>query len=184
MIVSKRRVCRLLVAFTRFGDSLGLAYQIADDVLDVTATSDQLGKTAGKDVAYAKSTYPLVMGIDEARRRAGALVNEACGALEAVGRLLPGVIGNADSLLEESYADGLLEAPVYTKPPVFRGLAVPEVLRSGDHARIARWRRDQSLLRTARRRPDLLAALPPKALSQRDREVLGPADPSAGPGVS
>jgi geranylgeranyl pyrophosphate synthase len=80
---------RLLVAFTHFGDSLGLAYQIADDVLDVTATSDQLGKTAGKDVAYAKSTYPLVMGIDEARRRASALVNEACGALEAVGRLTP-----------------------------------------------------------------------------------------------
>jgi geranylgeranyl pyrophosphate synthase len=79
----------MLLAFTRFGDSLGLAYQIADDVLDVTATSDQLGKTAGKDVATAKSTYPLVMGVDEARRRAGALVNEACGALEAVGRLTP-----------------------------------------------------------------------------------------------
>jgi geranylgeranyl pyrophosphate synthase len=80
---------RLLVAFTRFGDALGLAYQIADDVLDVTATSDQLGKTAGKDAANAKSTYPLVLGIDEARRRAGALVNEACGALEAVNRLTP-----------------------------------------------------------------------------------------------
>jgi tRNA (guanine37-N1)-methyltransferase len=92
--------------------------------------------------------------------------------LEAVGRLLPGVLGNADSLVEESYAQGLLEAPVYTKPPVFRGLEVPAVLRSGDHARIARWRRDQSLLRTARRRPDLIAALPADALSARDREVL------------
>ncbi len=80
---------RLLLAFTHFGDALGLAYQIADDVLDVTATSDQLGKTAGKDAANAKSTYPLVMGVDEARRRAGALVNEACGALEAVNRLTP-----------------------------------------------------------------------------------------------
>ncbi len=79
----------LLLAFTHFGDSLGLAYQIADDVLDVTGTTDQLGKTAGKDVANAKSTYPLVMGVDEARRRAGALVNEACGALEVVGRLTP-----------------------------------------------------------------------------------------------
>ena len=79
----------VVLAFTRFGDALGLAYQIADDVLDVTATSDQLGKTAGKDVALAKSTYPLVMGIDEARRRAGALVNEACGAMEVVGRLTP-----------------------------------------------------------------------------------------------
>jgi tRNA (guanine37-N1)-methyltransferase len=92
--------------------------------------------------------------------------------LEAVGRLLPGVVGNADSLLEESYADGLLEAPVYTKPPLFRGLEVPEVLRSGDHARIARWRRDQALVRTARRRPDLIAAQPEEALSRRDREAL------------
>jgi len=79
----------LLEVFTHFGDALGLAYQIADDVLDVTATSDQLGKTAGKDVALAKSTYPLVMGIDAARGRATALVDEACGALEAVGRLTP-----------------------------------------------------------------------------------------------
>ena len=92
--------------------------------------------------------------------------------LEAVGRLLPGVVGNAQSLVDESHAHGLLEAPVYTKPPVFRGLEVPDVLRSGDHARIARWRRDQSLLRTARRRPDLIAALPEHALSPRDHEVL------------
>ncbi len=69
--------------------------------------------------------------------------------LEAVGRLLPGVLGNADSLIDESHADGLLEAPVYTKPANWRGLDVPEVLRSGDHGRIARWRRKQSLLRTA-----------------------------------
>jgi tRNA (guanine37-N1)-methyltransferase len=79
-------------------------------------------------------------------------------------------------LLEESHAAGLLEAPVYTKPPVFRGLEVPEVLRSGDHGRIARWRRDQSLLRTARRRLDLIAALPEGALSARDLEVLRSAE--------
>jgi tRNA (guanine37-N1)-methyltransferase len=91
--------------------------------------------------------------------------------LEAVARLLPGVLGNADSLVEESHADGLLEAPVYTKPPSWRDLPVPEILRSGDHARIARWRRDQALLRTARRRPDLLAAAA-AALSQHDRDVL------------
>jgi tRNA (guanine37-N1)-methyltransferase len=92
--------------------------------------------------------------------------------LEAVVRLLPGVLGNADSLVEESHADGLLEAPVYTKPPTWRDLPVPEILRSGDHARIARWRRDQALLRTARRRPDLLAGLASPGLDRRDRDVL------------
>jgi tRNA (guanine37-N1)-methyltransferase len=93
--------------------------------------------------------------------------------LEAVVRLLPGVLGNADSLVEESHADGLLEAPVYTKPPQWRGLVVPEVLRSGDHGRIARWRRDQGLVRTAARRPDLLAAVGPDALDRRDLATLG-----------
>src|SRR3954463_689200 len=92
--------------------------------------------------------------------------------LEAVTRLLPGVLGNADSLTEESYAAGLLEAPVYTKPAEWRGRAVPEVLRSGDHGRIARWRRDQSLLRTASRRPDMMAAYPPESLDKLDRAAL------------
>jgi tRNA (guanine37-N1)-methyltransferase len=92
--------------------------------------------------------------------------------LEAVVRLLPGVLGNADSLVEESHAAGLLEAPVYTKPAEWRGRAVPEILRSGDHARIARWRRDEALLRTASRRPDLLETLSPEALDRRDRAVL------------
>lgn len=103
--------------------------------------------------------------------------------LEAVIRLLPGVVGNRDSLLEESHARGLLEAPVYTKPAVWRGREVPEVLRSGDHGRVARWRRDQALLRTAARRPDLLAALPAEELDEHDRAVLrgaGLAVPEAG----
>jgi tRNA (guanine37-N1)-methyltransferase len=92
--------------------------------------------------------------------------------MEAVTRLLPGVLGNADSLTEESHAAGLLEAPVYTKPATWRGRDVPEILRSGDHGRIARWRRDQSLLRTATRRPDMLAAYPPAALDKTDRRTL------------
>lgn len=96
----------------------------------------------------------------------------ALAILEAVVRLLPGVLGNADSLVEESHATGLLEAPLYTKPAGWRGYEVPEVLRSGDHQRIARWRRDQALLRTAARRPDLLAALPPGALDEPDRATL------------
>jgi tRNA (guanine37-N1)-methyltransferase len=81
--------------------------------------------------------------------------------LEAVGRLIPGVMGNDTSAADESFspdAGGLLEYPQYTKPADFRGLTVPEVLRSGDHARVARWRRAQALRRTIERRPDLIAA--------------------------
>lgn len=95
--------------------------------------------------------------------------------VEAVTRLLPGVVGNADSVLDDSFAAGLLEAPGYTRPEVWAGRTVPDVLLSGDHARIARWRRDQALRRTAERRPDLLAALPPGALDARDREILAEA---------
>lgn len=87
---------------------------------------------------------------------------------DAVVRLLPGVI-EAASLAEESFADGLLEYPHYTRPPDFRGLTVPEVLTSGNHARITRWRREQALLRTRARRPDLLARLP---LTAADRRFL------------
>jgi tRNA (guanine37-N1)-methyltransferase len=81
--------------------------------------------------------------------------------LEAVGRLVPGVMGNDTSATEESFSPatgGLLEYPQYTKPAEYRGLAVPEVLRSGDHGRIARWRRAQALRRTLARRPDLVVA--------------------------
>ncbi|SCL21337.1 tRNA (Guanine37-N(1)-) methyltransferase [Micromonospora rhizosphaerae] len=92
--------------------------------------------------------------------------------LEAVTRLLPGVLGNVGSLEEESHAHGLLEAPMYTKPASWRGNEVPEVLRSGDHGRIARWRRDEALLRTAVRRPDMIAALDPESLDKRDRAAL------------
>jgi tRNA (guanine37-N1)-methyltransferase len=78
--------------------------------------------------------------------------------LESVGRLVPGVMGNATSSYEESFADGLLEYPHYTRPAVFRGWEVPEVLRSGDHGKIAAWRHGQALARTVRDRPDLVAA--------------------------
>lgn len=92
--------------------------------------------------------------------------------MEAIVRLLPGVLGNAESLTEESHAAGLLEAPVYTKPASWRGREVPEVLRSGDHGRIARWRREQSLLRTASRRPDMFAAYPYESLDKKDKAAL------------
>jgi tRNA (guanine37-N1)-methyltransferase len=93
--------------------------------------------------------------------------------VEAVARLLPGVVGNPASLVEESHgAAGLLEYPVYTKPASWLEHDVPDVLLSGHHARIERWRRDQALERTARRRPDLLTALDPATLDRHDLEVL------------
>ncbi|MGW9308207.1 tRNA (guanosine(37)-N1)-methyltransferase TrmD [Saccharomonospora azurea] len=92
--------------------------------------------------------------------------------VEAVARLLPGVLGNPVSAEQDSFSDGLLEGPSYTRPEVWRDLAVPSVLRSGNHALIDRWRRDQSLARTFHRRPDLLERLPDGSLDKHDREVL------------
>jgi tRNA (guanine37-N1)-methyltransferase len=92
--------------------------------------------------------------------------------VEAIARLVPGVIGNAESLVEESHEDGLLEYPVFTKPPSWRGRGVPEVLLSGHHGQIARWRRDERLRRTALRRPDMIERLDRTDLDARDREVL------------
>ena len=80
----------------------------------------------------------------------------ALAVIDAVARLLPGALGNEESARNESFSEGLLEGPQYTRPPEFRGLKVPEVLLSGDHARIAHWRREQSVLRTQERRPDLI----------------------------
>ncbi len=82
----------------------------------------------------------------------------AVAVIETVARLVPGVMGNDDSAVDESFGAGLLEYPQYTRPAVFRGWSVPEVLRSGDHGRVDRWRRAQSLARTRARRPDLIAA--------------------------
>ncbi|MTE23656.1 tRNA (guanosine(37)-N1)-methyltransferase TrmD [Microbacterium sp. ZXX196] len=81
----------------------------------------------------------------------------AMAMIEAIGRLVPGVVGNPESLVEESHELGMLEYPIYTKPAEWRGLAVPEVLLSGHHGRVAEWRRAQALERTRQRRPDLLA---------------------------
>ena len=82
----------------------------------------------------------------------------AMAVIEATARLLPGVLGNLDSTRDESHADGLLEYPQYTRPPEFRGVSVPEILLSGDHAAVDRWRRKETLRRTRDERPDLFAA--------------------------
>ncbi len=90
--------------------------------------------------------------------------------VEAVVRLLPGVMGNENSAVEESFTDGLLEYPQYTRPASFRGWGVPEVLLSGDHGRIARWRRAMALKQTVERRPDLLEAR--GGLTPQEQELL------------
>jgi tRNA (guanine37-N1)-methyltransferase len=101
--------------------------------------------------------------------------------IEAICRLVPGVLGNAESAPDDSFGGGvgpmhgLVEGPSYTRPRVWRGLEVPEILLSGDHAAIARWRRDEALLHTARIRPDLAERLQGSALSARDRKVLSDA---------
>lgn len=82
--------------------------------------------------------------------------------IDAIARLLPGVVGSEESLEQDSFAEGLLGYPQYTRPEEFHGMRVPEVLQSGNHAEIARWRRKQSLLRTRQERPDLFARVPIK----------------------
>jgi len=121
-------------------------------------------------------------GVDE-RVRAGWITDElsigdyvltggelaALVIVDAVARLVPGVLGSDDSALYDSFADGLLEYPQYTRPPEFRGEKVPDVLLSGNHAEIAKWRRKESLLRTLASRPELLEKI---ELSKADKKIL------------
>jgi len=100
--------------------------------------------------------------------------------IDAVTRLIPGVLGDPDGALDDSHASGLLEYPHYTRPPEYRGWRVPDVLVSGDHARLARWRRQQALLRTRQRRPELLKRA---ELSATDLEYLKGLEESEEPPV-
>ncbi|HEX7100609.1 MAG TPA: tRNA (guanosine(37)-N1)-methyltransferase TrmD [Acidimicrobiia bacterium] len=125
--------------------------------VDRLATLDHLtlvcGRYEGIDQRMIDSCIDEEISIGDyvlAGGEAAALV-----VIEAVTRLLPGVVGNPDSVAHESFRDGLLEEPVYTKPAEFMGLKVPEVLLSGDHARIQAWREEQRRRRTQERRPDL-----------------------------
>lgn len=119
---------------------------------------DERIRTSMVDVELSIGDYVLTGG------EAAAWV-----VVDAVARLLPGVLGNADSHVDESFEAGLLEYPQYTRPRSFRGQQVPEVLVSGDHGRIRRWRHQQALLRTRARRPDLFQRLD---LSIDERELL------------
>ena len=132
------------------------------------------GRYEGVDervMQYAEAVMPVtVVSLGDYVLNGGEVA--VLAMIEAIARLVPGVIGNADSLVEESHEDGLLEYPVFTKPPQWRGHGIPEVLLSGHHGAIARWRRDERLRRTALRRPDMIARLDPADLDARDREVL------------
>jgi tRNA (guanine37-N1)-methyltransferase len=99
----------------------------------------------------------------------------AAVVIDAVARLLPGAVGNAASTVDESFSTGLLEYPQYTRPAEFQGRKVPDVLRSGDHEAIARWRRERSLETTAQRRPDLLETVPLGPDDRAAPERRGPA---------
>lgn len=114
------------------------------------------GRYEGVDQRVADHLVDAELSIGDFVLAGGELA--ALVVLEAVARLVPGVMGNLHSASDESFADGLLEYPHYTRPASFRGWEVPEVLRSGDHARVAAWRRGRSLSRTLALRPDLIAA--------------------------
>jgi tRNA (guanine37-N1)-methyltransferase len=98
--------------------------------------------------------------------------------VDSVVRWIPGVLGDPDAPTDDSHASGLLEYPHYTRPAVYRGHEVPEILRSGNHAMVAKWRRQEALRRTYERRPDMLTQAP---LSQADRELLAQIVPEDGP---
>ena len=147
------------------------------------------GRTYTQQIAQELSTYPRIAlvcgryeGVDE-RVREHLVTDEisigdyvltggeipALLLIDSIARLIPGALGDPDGAQDDSFASGLLEYPHYTRPAEFRGWRVPDVLLSGNHAKIERWRRDQSLLRTYRRRPDLLEKF---ELNKKDREFL------------
>ncbi len=125
------------------------------------------GRYEGFDDRIPRGLEALELSIGDYVLTGGEL--PALVVLDAVIRLIPGVLGDATSAQTDSFATGLLEHPQYTRPPIYRGMAVPPVLLSGNHQAIARWRRKEAIRRTRERRPDLLAR---GALSELDRELL------------
>jgi tRNA (guanine37-N1)-methyltransferase len=156
-----RPLLLLSAAGTRFDQAR------AQELARLPAFSLLCGRYEGVDQRVADHLCDAELSVGDyvlAGGEAAALV-----VIDAVARLLPGVMGNEASAAEESFADGLLEYPQYTRPAEFRGYSVPHVLRGGDHARVARWRRAQALRRTLERRPDLLAG---RALTADEQALL------------
>lgn len=152
---------------------------LTQGLVEELATRDRLvivcGRYEGVD-ERVRGMVDLEVSIGDYVLTGGELA--AMVIIDAVSRLLPGVLGDEASTDEESFSWGLLEYPQYTRPSSFEGLDVPEVLLSGDHARIARWRRDQAIVRTALRRPDLLATadLTPEEMDLAERVLAGADD--------
>lgn len=132
------------------------------------------GRYEGFDDRIPRGLGALELSIGDYVLTGGEL--PALVVLDAVVRLVPGVLGDADSAQTDSFATGLLEYPQYTRPPTYRGMAVPPILLSGDHKAIARWRRKEAIRRTHQRRPDLLARA---LLSELDRELLAEVEEEA-----
>ncbi len=141
---------------------------LAVDLAGGTGFSLLCGRYEGVDQRVAEHLVDAELSVGDFVLAGGEVA--ALVVLEAVGRLVPGVMGNELSATDESFSDGLLEYPQYTRPAVFRGWEVPAVLRSGDHARVRRWRRAQALARTLEHRPDLLEAR--GGLTEEDRRLL------------
>ena len=128
--------------------------QVAQELVELPRLALLCGRYEGIDERVRAHLVADEISIGDYVLTGGEL--PALVLVDAVARLIPGALGDPDGAWDDSHASGLLEYPHYTRPPEFRGWRVPEVLLSGDHGRIARWRREQSLLRTLQRRPDLL----------------------------
>ena len=125
------------------------------------------GRYAGFDERVRQTLVDAEFSIGDFVLTGGEL--PAMVMIDAISRHLPGVLGSSDSVGNDSFGDGLLESPQYTRPAVFAGISVPDVLLSGDHGKVASWRREQQLLRTLQRRPELLETAP---LSIEDNNIL------------
>jgi tRNA (guanine37-N1)-methyltransferase len=159
-------IARPLIALTPSGRPF--THAIAEELTALEGFSLLSGRYEGIDQRALDLAVDDEISLGDFVLAGGELA--ALCVIEAVVRLLPGALGNDESSLDESFSDGLLEYPHYTQPAEVRGVAVPEILRSGDHARIARWRRAQALRRTIERRPDLIAAR--GGLSDEDDAIL------------
>lgn len=146
--------------------------KMANDLAETPGFSILCGRYEGVDERIAADLCDGAISLGDFVLGGGEVA--ALAIIEAVGRLVPGVMGNNESAHDESFMTGLLEHPHYTRPAEFRGVEVPAVLRSGDHARVDRWRLAQALARTLERRPDLIDAR--GGLSDSDRAVLAEFD--------